>query len=195
MKNSVLLIIAAAMLVISYASSPQPQVISNQKYQANHYGEIQKGIIELSIYERLRPAEFYGLNDFGSDVNDFQKIYDLETVEAIAKFMIRDSSGPAGTDTRMAAAQQLLKAECRYAGIELNNPKPPYHPDHFSRYWLHPSVRCLYKAEKQNFKYYTIKLISKENKTIGNNPIGKECYLFLFFDKNDEYQGHIATMK
>jgi hypothetical protein len=181
--------------IISCGSVPQHPIVSTPKYQANYYTEIQKGFIGVSQYDRLRPAEFNLLNGFGADINQFQKIYDLETVTDIAKFMIRDNSGSIGTDIGIVAAKQLLNMECRYAGIELNNPKPPYHPDHFTRYWLHPSVRCLYMAEKQNFKYYTIRLISKENKTIGNNPIGKECYLFLFFDKNDEYQGHIAAMK
>ncbi|MDR1304443.1 MAG: hypothetical protein LBK76_04380 [Verrucomicrobiales bacterium] len=191
MKKYFSIFILTGILLAACVSTNNARNEVFKKYQPNHFTEIQKGIMELSQYDRLRPAEFRGLNAFGSDIHQYQDAYDLETVSDIAQFMIRNF----GSEIEYAAAMRLSKATCQYAGKELNNPKPPYHPDHFTRYWLHPSVRCLYLAEKKNFKYYVIKLISKENSTIRNNPIGRECYLFLFFDKDDEYQGHIAAMK
>jgi hypothetical protein len=191
MKNYFSIFILTGVLLMACVSTKNTRNGDFKKYQPNHFTEIQKGISGLSIYDRIRPAEFDVLNTFGIYVEQYQKAYDIETVENIAKFMTKNYM----STISYSAAMKLSKATCQYAGKELNNPKPPYHPDHFTRYWLHPSVRCLYLAEKKNFKYYVIKLISKENNTIRNNPIGKECYLFLFFDKDDEYQGHIAAMK
>ena len=71
--------------------------------------------------------------------------------------------------------------------------KAPYDPDNFE--FLGAERKLLREAAKDNYKFYTVKLISKGKNSAGVDTTGREVYMFLFFDGDNDFKGEIIAMK
>jgi hypothetical protein len=73
------------------------------------------------------------------------------------------------------------------------NKKAPYDPDNFEYYGT--KQKLLREVKDVNYKFYTVKLISKGKNQWGVDTTGREVYMFLFFDEDNDFIGEIIAMK